>query len=795
MKKYLALPLIALLLLTTSLFISCSAKEQTSTSAIAETSPPPDQEMAEGSHAPEAELKEKPHSPDAELAEKPHPPEADAGDKSRSPEAELNEKPHSPEAGSVEKPHSPEADAGDKSRSPEAELAEKPHSPEAESVEKPHSPEAELAEKPHPPEADAGDKPRSPEAELAEKPHAPEAELTEKPHAPEEETHRETKPEETEIVPNLEIPEGSVLHLIPEQTLGLIYCPSLLELDYRINTLVTDLIPTDEPPEVLAQILANTFGAGFENLAELEEIGLDLDQDFAIFMATLDPPAISATVHLTDPEAMKQVIDAESEGSAPTEYNGVTYWSATGGDGHFAILENMLVFSQSAEVCESAIDAYKGAKQSVVANPDYSEFLTDIVEGDAQVALHFNLEPVAPPMIASLERESESMRDSMESDPAAMSVAPFFGSVFSTAIDFLEQSESLSATLEVKGTDVQLAPSLKFKNGSAIQQYLEKMIPDELAILNDLPNLAFVNGAYQLDQKLLIDLNTIWLKMFSAERPEQQEKLDALTQQITTFYESLGDELGFSVNFGESIIPDYMIVYTVKDKQQAQGYMENMFIEQMLNIMGVMRDVIGNSPGLTIYDGAHAGESLMHNDVEIKSYVFPNFGSVFEQVPPEAAGMFPQEWHWYYAFHEDQLFFATGSAEMIKAALDRKDVGANPSEESEETAESGVGDSLAENPSYQKLIETLGTDNNVFLALSPITAVKSIIPIVSDADPNAAAAMQMFAGMFMNMPESYSIGFSAKAEEDSISLNLLLTLGDFKQAIAMIMMMQGMGQM
>ena len=787
MKKYLALPLIALLLLTTSLFISCSAKEQTSTPAIAETSSAPDQEMADGSDSPESELKDKPHSPEAELnenlhaleaelTEKPHSPEADADDKSRSPEAELNEKPHSPEA----------------------ELTEKPHSPEAELAEKPQAPEAELKEKPHAPEADTGDKSRSPEAELAEKPQAPEAELTEKPHSSEEETDSETKPEETEIAPNLEIPEGSVLHLIPEQAIGLIYCPSLLELDYRINTLVTDLIPTDEPPEVLATILANTFGAGFESLAELEEIGLDLDQDFAIFMTTLDPPAISATVHLTDPEAMKQVIDAESEGSAPTEYNGVTYWSATGGDGHFAILGNMLVFSQAAEVCESAIDAYKGAKSSIVVNPDYSEFLTGIVAGDAQVALHFNLEPVAPPMIASLERESESMRDSMESDPTAMSVAPFFGSVFSTAIDFLEQSESLSATLEVKGTDVQLAPSLKFKDGSAIQQSLQKMIPDELVILNDLPNLAFVNGAYQMDQKLLIDLNTIWLKMFSAEKPEQQEKLDILTQQITTFYESLGDELGFAVNFGESIIPDYMIVYTVKDKQQAQGYMENVFLDQTLNVMGLIRDVVGNSPGLTIYDGAHAGESLMHNNVEIKSYVFPNFGSIFEQVPPEAAGMFPQEWHWYYAFHEDQLFFATGSAEMIKAALDRKDVGANPSEEteeSEETAEPGMGDSLAENPSYQKLIETLGADNNVFLALSPITAVKSIIPIVSKADPNAAAAMQMFAGMFMNMPESYSIGFSAKAEENSIDLNLLLTLGDFKQAIAMIMMMQGMGQM
>ena len=82
-------------------------------------------------------------------------------------------------------------------------------------------------------------------------------------------------------------------------------------------------------------ILADTFGAGFESLAELQEIGLDLEKDFAIFMNALDPQGLSATVHLTDSGAMRQVIEAESEGSAPTEYNGVPYWNASGGGGQF----------------------------------------------------------------------------------------------------------------------------------------------------------------------------------------------------------------------------------------------------------------------------------------------------------------------------------------------------------------------------------------------------------------------------------------------------------------------------
>ena len=76
-----------------------------------------------------------------------------------------------------------------------------------------------------------------------------------------------------------------------------------------------------------------------------------------------------------------------------------------------------------------------------------------------------------------------------------------------------------------------------------------------------------------------------------------------------------------------------------------------------------------------------------------------------------------------------------------------------------------------------------------------MTMVKGLMPIIAKADPDAGAAMQMFAGMFMNVPETYSIGFSAKVQEDGVGAKLLLTLGDFKQAVQMIMMMQNMGQM
>ena len=601
-------------------------------------------------------------------------------------------------------------------------------------------------------------------------------------HTAEEETEHEAKPEE--MMPAIEIPNSSVLHLIPQQTFGIVYCPSLAELDDRVNMLAMDLVPTAENPEVIAKILADTFGAGFESLAELQEIGLDLNQDFAIFMTSLTPLDLSATVHLTDSAAMKQVIEAESEGSAATEYNGVNYWNAAGGGGSFAIIDNILVFTRSPEVCESVIDTYNGTKQSIITDAGYSSFLLDVSEGKAQLAAHFDFESIAPALSISIEEQSESIKDGLESDPAAMAAAPFLEGMFATVIDMLMQLESLSATLIVEGTDVQLTPFLKFKSDGKIQNVLKEMVPNELTLLGELPNQAFMNGAFQGKPEMMIEMSMFWLKMFSQDSdPEQAEMLESLIKQSEDFYEALAEEWSFSANFGNNLFPDYLIVYGLKDEQQAKSYMEEELLKQLQTSMEFARKMMGDVPSLDMYEGAHQGESMMHNGVEIKSYIFPNFGGALGEMPPEAAGLMPDEWHWYYAFSDDQLLMAMGSQELIKMSLDNR-------------AGIDTGPRFSEAPSYEKLVATLGLENNLFLAISPMTMVKDLLPIIANAsDPNNAAAMQMLSGMFMNLPENYSIGFSAKVQNEGIGANLLLTLGDFKQLIQTFAMMQGMGQM
>ena len=597
---------------------------------------------------------------------------------------------------------------------------------------------------------------------------------------PIEAAQSETETKKSDVTP-VNIPKESVLHQIPENTLGVIYCPSLLELDERINFLAANMMPPAGPaPEFLAQILASSFGAGFESLAELEDIGLDLNRDFVVFLTSLDPPSLSATVHLTDPEAMKQVIETETKGSAPTEYKGVTYWSSAEGSGSFAILDDTLVFSQQPEVCENVIDIRNGTLNSIAHNPDYALFLTKIIEGKDQVAAYFNLESIIAPFSVTLKEELQSTIGDLENNPATMAAVPMYENMFNGMIEFIEELQSVSVTLQIEDTDVQLAPFLKLKNDGKIQDILNKFTPDDLVLLNDLPNSAFINGGFQGNSRLLLDLNTSWLTALMSENTEQNEAFEKILQQMEEVYESMGDEFSFSVNFNDSIIPDYLIIYELKDEQKVKDYYDKHFLDNFNQMMQTMRDSMGELPQLAMYDGVYAGDPVMHNDVEIKTLIFPNFSAAFSEMPPEVAVLIPQEWTWSYAFSQGHLFFALGEPEIIKIALDSK---------------VKIGESVADNEGYQRLIERLGSDNNLFFAISPLTAAKSIMSIVSKADPNIAAPMQMFAGILMDVPENYSIGFSAKVRDGGIGAKLLITLGDFKQLIQTFAVLSGMGQM
>ena len=549
-------------------------------------------------------------------------------------------------------------------------------------------------------------------------------------------------------------PDNSVLHLIPEKTLGIIYCPNLLELDDRINTVKIELLPQTEAPDVPIKVLADGFESLFNSLTGLEETGVDLRQDFAILLTSLKPPQLALLAHLADPEQMRQMI--EMKGDDLVTYKDVTYWNDSENDRNFVLLGKTLVVSKQREVCENIIDTYNGTMTAALKNPDYASLFSDISDDTNQFAVYFDVDTTIATLDRPLAEELESLIENLEADDEMLdSVVPLLTDI-SANVAFIEQVRSANVRFQVEGTDIYIKPFLKFRSDS---KYLEllKEASKELAFLGELPNRTFMNAAFQGTPVLLTETSKLWFSFFPEKTPEERAQRDMILEQTKDFYESLADRWSFSLDIGNSTSP--VFIYELKDEQRARTYMDEVFLEKL-------------SP-----TEAYPGQSIMHNRVEIKSYAFPNFKADIPDVPRAPSDLEASEWHWYYAFTDGQLLFTTGtSPAAMQIVLDRR---------------AGGEEKFADHPSYQKLVDGLGTDHNALVALSPIIAAKTGLPLIPDVDPG----FQLFSGLFTTMPDNYSVGLSAKARDSGIDANLYINLADFKQLGHIIGMMGQMMQM
>lgn len=553
-------------------------------------------------------------------------------------------------------------------------------------------------------------------------------------------------------------PDNSVLHLIPEKTLGIIYCPNLLELDNRINTVKTEFLPQTEAPDVPTKILSDSFESLFKSLTGLEETGVDLRQDFVILLTSLKPPQLALLAHLSDPEPMRQMI--EMKGDDLVAYKDINYWNDSENDRNFVLLGRTLVVSKQREVCQNIIDTYNGTMTAALKNPDYASLFSDISDDANQFAVYFDIDTTIATLDRPLKEELESLIENLEEDDEmSESVVPLLKGI-SANIAFIEQVRSANVRFQVEGTDIYIKPFLKFRSDS---KYLEllKEASDELAFLGELPNRTLMNAAFQGTPVLLTETSKLWFSFFPEKTREERAQRDMILEQTKDFYESLADRWSFSLDIGNPTSP--VFIYELKDEHRTKTYMDEVFLEKL-------------SP-----TEAYPGQSIMHNRVEIKSYVFPNFKADIPDVPRDPSDLEAPEWHWYYAFTEGQLLFTTGtSPASMQIVLDRR---------------AGGEEKFADHPSYQKLVGSLGTDHNALVAFSPIIAVKTGLPLIPDVNPDDVAIFQLFSGLFTTMPDNYSVGLSAKARDSGIDANLFINLADFKQLGQIFVMMGRMMQM
>ena len=560
-------------------------------------------------------------------------------------------------------------------------------------------------------------------------------------------TDTQQKTQNTSFTP----PDNSVLHLIPEKTLGLIYCPNLLELDNRIEMLVTELTSQTEAPDGLTQALSNLFASKFIELTGLKESGLNLNQDFAIFLTNSKPMQISLLTHLTDPEAMKRLLPSGTKEYEKTEYKGVPLWNDSTDATSFAILGDILIFSKQREICESVIDIHNGTRQAALKNPSYHSLFADISGHSDQLVVYLDvgttIATLDRPLAEEIALRKENFEENNEVDNQMISaIMPFIKDMSEKDIARIEQIQSVSIRLQLDGTDVHIKPFLKFNSDSEYFGLLQET-SNELAFLGDLPNRTFINAAFQGVPTFLTETSAAWLSFFPKKTPEQQIRREVLLEKVKGLFVFLKDRWSISLNLGD--YTTLVLIYELKDEQDAKVYMDKMFSKKHNDTE------------------VYQGNSIMHNRVEIKSYVFPDAKVDLPNVLPEVPDMAEPKWHWYYAFTDGQLIFTTGiSPEPMQMALDRK---------------VGSKEKFADHPSYQKLVDQFGTDRNVLVAISPIIAAKTSLPLIQGMDPNEAAMFQMLSGLFMTMPENYSVSLSAKARDGGIDANLSISLADFKQ--------------
>lgn len=566
--------------------------------------------------------------------------------------------------------------------------------------------------------------------------------------------------------PPVYVDPDSVLSVIPADVNGLIYIRNPLALNDEINSLFAELVMGDPPQEIVAEILAETFGAGFESLEELEDLGLDLGKDFCVFFSDTKPLIPCAAVHVNDPEAIQLVIDAESDVGNTVEYNGTTY-NTTEGGGAFVILGDFLVYSGISYVCENAIDTYKKVTPSIGMNPDYASLNLDPSLERNDVLAYFPMAPIAE-MLTERANEMKAGFEALEASVPDAQGMTMVSKMIDWGIQFINQASTLSLTVELNGTDLQISPFIKFEEGSDAQTFFASP-PTKLTHLEYLPPTALAHSMMQFQKETWIDFTVDIMTMLAPTDPNADNQAIQQTTQdfadaLSEFYESIGEEASGTFSFSGSLLPDMVFINDTVNEKKMAAYMKDDYLTYIAATASLYESM-GAADAANMYAGASAGASEMYNDVEISSITLPNISAGFGEIPPDMPFSIPEQWDIYHAVSNGKLLISMAStAQPIKDALDRI---------------AGIGTSAESNMGHGKVIDTLTLNNNWIFTISPIKLVKDVLQIVAQSEPEAG----MFGMLLQNSPDTHSIGIAGQNRDGGVQTNIFIALADLRDLI------------
>ena len=549
--------------------------------------------------------------------------------------------------------------------------------------------------------------------------------------------------------PTDSLESDSVLNVIPADVTGFVYARNLLEFNSDVTTLLADMLPEQPRQEPLAKVLAETFDVGFESLKEWENLGLDLDRDFSIFSTGGMPFVPSAVVHVKNAGTISKFLESKTGISGKVVHNGTTYHETTSGGG-FVILENLMVYAGTSEMCKKAIDTHQKRIPSIAMNTNYTSLKLDTRSGTNDLAAFFALESIIPsflPFLKSGVRNSKMLFD---------------GSIW-----LLSQTNALTLTVQLNGSDLAISSFLRFKSESTVHDYISRK-PAKLTHVENLPQHAFLNGSTQTDPEDMAQLIMLVNKIFFSANVETDEEnnkhaLQKVINYTSEFFGLLGKEMSISMNYNKSLMPDILLIHDTIAADKTEAFMDEQYLAYWRSSYGLYKTM--PEPKLGMFLAVTPGPEEAHDGTVIKSYLFPNIPAGFEALTPEIEGLAPKKWTNYYAIKDDKLILSfSADSESIKNTLNR--IGSDTP-------------SFHEGPGFDKLVNALSLENNMLLAISPITALKNILGVLVQTNPNLGV-MQM---LLVNLPENYSIAIAGENRDGGIEGKIFASLGDFKGLI------------
>jgi len=565
----------------------------------------------------------------------------------------------------------------------------------------------------------------------------------------------------------------NVLEVVPTGAAGFVRLRSLNDFSSKIDEMAAMFSPQEAPEDVIAESLAEAFGAKFTSLEDLKELGISPDSDFTIFWVEPNVEKVSAAIHILDKEAVKTTFEEKSGPVAEADYNGVKLYTFE--DGVFTFLDDVLVFSKDKEICKKAIDTHKRENKSIQTDRDY---LALKVDEKNDIVGYFALDKIAQAYSEELRAGADKAKEKIgevQEQSGQPDTSQMLNAQMELGIWLLEQLKSASITGAIDAGTIKVTKFLLFKSDSPVNEYISHA-PTNLDILKSLPQGALLNigTAYKSEKfaKMFADIMNAFVKNTSEGQlsaDEIEEFRGELVKLMEDFYKHLGDEMAFSMSMSDSVVPDVTIIYDVKNEKQARKYMEKGHIEYFDSLMK-MYQAMGMPE---MFADAEPGPTEEYQGVQIKSILLPNFPKVFEQVPDEAQMLMPTEWNVWYAFKDKKLIYVmSGTSQPVKNVIDVMDGRV-------------AGFSIAE----ESIAKAFNAQNNFILYLSPITAIKSVLTAVSQIEPQIAMALMMF----QNLPETYSVGIAGRNQNKGTEISLFVNLDDIKDLIVMMQMMSGGG--